>query len=198
MKSNQKVVPHIPWSSNALAGLAAQVPHIRVPAAASPGGCLEEFSYMPDGSLHLQKGITLTAVQAARVMKLKKPTLVVKETAQCIWTQAGLAARSVSGVLAPKKNSGEEPKPANGPSLTGTQLQLVPVVTGTSCNWELSLKPVELGPVGSQLEIFTWDCNAITDATLGKERLDRHCTSVRIKMAHQKWHTKCTYRVLRR
>ncbi|CAN7941241.1 unnamed protein product [Ixodes pacificus] len=72
MKSNQGVVPHIPRSSSAMAGLAAQVPHVRVPAAASPGACLEEFSYMPDGSLHLQKGITLTPVQATRVMKLKK------------------------------------------------------------------------------------------------------------------------------
>lgn len=42
--------------------------------------------------------------------------MVVKETAQCIWSQAGLAARSVKGVLAPKKrNSGELPKPALTP-----------------------------------------------------------------------------------
>ncbi|CAN8017295.1 unnamed protein product [Ixodes persulcatus] len=72
MKSNQGVVPHIPRSSSAMAGLAAHVPHVRVPAAASPGACLEEFFYMPDDSLHLQKGITLTPVQATRVMKLKK------------------------------------------------------------------------------------------------------------------------------
>ncbi|XP_029843414.3 uncharacterized protein LOC115326650 [Ixodes scapularis] len=127
-----------------MAGLAAQVPHVRVPAAASPGGCLEEFSYMPDGSLHLQKGITLTAVQAARVMKLKKPTLVVKETAQCIWTQAGLAARSVSGVLAPKKkNSGEEPKPALTPEKIG-------VVIATLSHWATK-KDVDASPAVANL-----------------------------------------------
>ncbi|KAG0444293.1 hypothetical protein HPB47_013958 [Ixodes persulcatus] len=40
--------------------------------------------------------------------------MVVKENAQSIWSQAGLAARSVKGVLAPqkKRGSGELPKPA--------------------------------------------------------------------------------------
>ncbi|KAG0444668.1 hypothetical protein HPB47_013526, partial [Ixodes persulcatus] len=45
-----------------------------------------------------------------------KPSLVVKETAQSIWTTPGLAVRSMSGQLPPNKRaSGEQPKPALTP-----------------------------------------------------------------------------------
>ncbi|KAG0433071.1 hypothetical protein HPB47_020260, partial [Ixodes persulcatus] len=66
--------------------------------------------------LHLQKGIILTPTQAKRVMAHTKPSLVVKETAQSIWTTPGLAVRSMSGKLPVNKRAlGEQPKPALTP-----------------------------------------------------------------------------------
>ncbi|KAH6920584.1 hypothetical protein HPB50_028428 [Hyalomma asiaticum] len=79
--------------------------------------------------LHLQNGIFLTKVQASRVMTHKKPTLVVKETAQAIWTQSGLAVRSVKGGLAPRKKGTTE---VAKPRLTPEKVQ---VVAATLDHW---------------------------------------------------------------
>ncbi|XP_037268869.2 uncharacterized protein LOC142814582 isoform X4 [Rhipicephalus microplus] len=79
----------------------------------SPRKC---FSYLEDGSFHLQKGICLTPIQAKRILSHKKARLVVKETAQAIWSQKGLASRSVKGGVAPgRRNLGEVAKPALTP-----------------------------------------------------------------------------------
>ncbi|KAL3243431.1 hypothetical protein MRX96_047426 [Rhipicephalus microplus] len=65
---------------------------------------------------HLQKGICLTPIQAKRILSHKKARLVVKETAQAIWSQKGLASRSVKGGVAPgRRNLGEVAKPALTP-----------------------------------------------------------------------------------
>ncbi|CAN8007274.1 unnamed protein product, partial [Ixodes pacificus] len=90
---------------------------------------LEDFSYTTNGSLHLKKGIIINKVQARKIMMNKKATVVAKDTAQALWTQAGLAERSVKGVLAPnKKKSGEAPKPALTP-------EKVEVVAATVSHW---------------------------------------------------------------
>ncbi|XP_070392709.1 BEN domain-containing protein 5-like isoform X1 [Dermacentor albipictus] len=89
----------------------------------------EDFAYLRDGSFHLQRGICLTSIQAKRILNHKKPTLVVKETAQAIWSQKVLAARSVKGGVAPrKKNLGELPKPALTP-------EKVNIVEATLSHW---------------------------------------------------------------
>ncbi|XP_049516381.1 BEN domain-containing protein 5-like [Dermacentor silvarum] len=89
----------------------------------------EDFSYLSDGSFHLQRGICLTSIQAKRIFSHKKPTLVVKETAQAIWSQKGLASRSVKGGIAPRKKSlGEPAKPALTP-------EKVNIVEATLSHW---------------------------------------------------------------
>ncbi|KAH7934518.1 hypothetical protein HPB51_029116 [Rhipicephalus microplus] len=53
---------------------------------------------------------------AKRILSHKKARLVVKETAQAIWSQKGLASRSVKGGVAPgRRNLGEVAKPALTP-----------------------------------------------------------------------------------
>ncbi|KAG0443725.1 hypothetical protein HPB47_014601 [Ixodes persulcatus] len=70
--------------------------------------------------------------------------MVVKETAQCIWSQAGLAARSVKGVLAPKKRgSGELPKLALIP-------EKVDIVKATLSYWGAE-KRVDVAAVAANL-----------------------------------------------
>lgn len=62
-------------------------------------------------------------------MSNKKPTIVAKDTAQAIWSQAVLAQRSVKGVLPPnRKRSGGTPKPALTP-------EKVEVVAATVSHW---------------------------------------------------------------
>ncbi|XP_075722002.1 uncharacterized protein LOC142814582 isoform X7 [Rhipicephalus microplus] len=86
---------------------------IEEPPTSMTGKC---FSYLEDGSFHLQKGICLTPIQAKRILSHKKARLVVKETAQAIWSQKGLASRSVKGGVAPgRRNLGEVAKPALTP-----------------------------------------------------------------------------------
>ncbi|KAM7285074.1 hypothetical protein ISCGN_032048 [Ixodes scapularis] len=80
--------------------------------------------------LQLQRRIILTPTQAKRVMAHTKPSLVLKETAQSIWTTPWLARRSMSGQLPPnKRGSGEQPKPA----LTSEKINVVESILG-SCS----------------------------------------------------------------
>lgn len=70
----------------------------------------------------------MSRLQAEKIMSNKKPTIVAKDTAQAIWSQAVLAQRSVKGVLPPnRKRSGGTPKPALTP-------EKVEVVAGESLN----------------------------------------------------------------
>ncbi|KAK8773810.1 hypothetical protein V5799_011655 [Amblyomma americanum] len=74
-------------------------------------------------------GIVLTKVQANRIMSHKTSSLVVKETAQAIWTQSGLAMRSVKGGVAPRKRgTAETAKPRLTP-------EKVEVVAATLEHW---------------------------------------------------------------
>ncbi|KAL1444445.1 hypothetical protein MTO96_029866 [Rhipicephalus appendiculatus] len=89
-----------------------------------------EFTYLLDGSLHLQNGVILSKLQASRIMAHKKPTLVVKETAQAIWGQSGLAIRSVKGGLAPRnRGTAQVAKPRLTP-------EKVEIVAATLDHWE--------------------------------------------------------------
>ncbi|KAL1467100.1 hypothetical protein MTO96_042385, partial [Rhipicephalus appendiculatus] len=81
-----------------------------------------QFTYLLDGSLHLQNGVILSKLQASRIMAHKKPTLVVKETAQAIWGQSGLAIRSVKGGLAPRNRGTAE---VAKPRLTPEKVEIV-------------------------------------------------------------------------
>ncbi|XP_040069554.1 uncharacterized protein LOC120842484 isoform X2 [Ixodes scapularis] len=131
-------------STGAAHGGLAQAPQAVGPVAALTGSCPAEFTYMADGRFHLQKGIVLTSTQAKRVMAHTKPSLVVKETAQSIWTTPGLAVRSMSGQLpASKRASGELPKPALTP-------EKVNVVEATLHHWA-GLKKVDVTAAVSNL-----------------------------------------------
>ncbi|KAH7978647.1 hypothetical protein HPB49_006282 [Dermacentor silvarum] len=89
----------------------------------------DEESVPKKATFHLQRGICLTSIQAKRIFSHKKPTLVVKETAQAIWSQKGLASRSVKGGIAPRKKSlGEPAKPALTP-------EKVNIVEATLSHW---------------------------------------------------------------
>ncbi|XP_077491358.1 BEN domain-containing protein 5-like isoform X1 [Amblyomma americanum] len=70
-----------------------------------------EFCYMEDGSFHLKKGIVISGACAEKIFKNKKPTLVIKDTAQAIWGNDVLVTRSVTGTACSKKRAlGELPK----------------------------------------------------------------------------------------
>ncbi|XP_077516797.1 uncharacterized protein LOC144127773 [Amblyomma americanum] len=70
-----------------------------------------EFSYMEDGSFYLTKGIVISGTCAEKIFKNKKPTLVIKDTAQAIWGNDVLVTRSVTGTACSKKRAlGELPK----------------------------------------------------------------------------------------
>ncbi|KAH8010114.1 hypothetical protein HPB51_024958 [Rhipicephalus microplus] len=62
------------------------------------------------------EGAVTKKATAKRILSHKKARLVVKETAQAIWSQKGLASRSVKGGVAPgRRNLGEVAKPALTP-----------------------------------------------------------------------------------
>ncbi|XP_075734685.1 uncharacterized protein LOC142761769 isoform X6 [Rhipicephalus microplus] len=112
VKSIQETVPGSP-NAGSLHSRSAIDDFIEEPPTSMTGKC---FSYLEDGSFHLQKGICLTPIQAKRILSHKKARLVVKETAQAIWSQKGLASRSVKGGVAPgRRNLGEVAKPALTP-----------------------------------------------------------------------------------
>ncbi|KAH6925219.1 hypothetical protein HPB50_002004 [Hyalomma asiaticum] len=81
--------------------------------------------------LHLQNGIYLTKVQGIRITTHKKSTLVVKETAQAIWTLSGLAVWSLKGGLAPRKKGTAEVAKLR---LTPEKVQVVAVIDHDSEN----------------------------------------------------------------
>ncbi|KAL3215153.1 hypothetical protein MRX96_051355 [Rhipicephalus microplus] len=89
---------------------------IPIPKIAVEEGSDVEGAVTKKATFHLQKGICLTPIQAKRILSHKKARLVVKETAQAIWSQKGLASRSVKGGVAPgRRNLGEVAKPALTP-----------------------------------------------------------------------------------
>uniref|UniRef100_G3MLG9 BEN domain-containing protein n=1 Tax=Amblyomma maculatum TaxID=34609 RepID=G3MLG9_AMBMU len=96
-----------------------------------------DFIFMEDGSFHLTKGIIINGSAAEKILQNKKPTLVVKDTAQAIWGTDVLMERSVTGTAySRKKASGEKPKPP----LTPEKLQ---VVSATLKHWG-ALKAVDV------------------------------------------------------
>ncbi|XP_049516428.1 uncharacterized protein LOC119437365 isoform X2 [Dermacentor silvarum] len=66
---------------------------------------LAEFSPTPDGRFHLCKGVKITADQAAKILRNKKATIVVCDTAQAIWGLEALALRTVSGRSVPSETT---------------------------------------------------------------------------------------------
>lgn len=60
---------------------------------------------------HLAKKIVISGDAASKILKNKKSTLVLKDTAEAIWGRDTLAMKSVTGTVAPRKKShGEAPK----------------------------------------------------------------------------------------
>ncbi|XP_049527089.1 uncharacterized protein LOC125946932 [Dermacentor silvarum] len=98
---DSKSAPCIKLPAATAAADASQPPCVETSKKSAP--CLEqEFSHRADGSFHLTKGVIITAAQAEKILRNKKATLVVKDTAQAIWTAGVLVTRSVSGNVAPK------------------------------------------------------------------------------------------------
>ncbi|XP_040078899.1 uncharacterized protein LOC115310953 [Ixodes scapularis] len=91
-------------------------------AAKSPAPVPPAFTHLPDGTFHLTKGIVISSGQAAKIFRGKKPTIVGKETAQAIWTNAVLATRSVTGTTCPQKRAAGEPAK---PPLTPEKIDVV-------------------------------------------------------------------------
>lgn len=121
----------------------------------------EDFTFLPDGSLHLQKGFVATPTMAKKLMGNAKPSLVVKDAAQTIWGNPELATRSVTGVLAPKKRgTGELPKPPLTP-------QKIDVVRATLSYWGAE-KKIDVAAANTRLmKILT---EKIQDCIKGERR----------------------------
>ncbi|XP_077520546.1 BEN domain-containing protein 5-like isoform X3 [Amblyomma americanum] len=120
---------HKAVASTSTAGTSTRLPQASGSATGTSKEPPQDFTYLPDGSLHLRNGIVLTKVQASRIISHKKSSLVVKETAQAIWTQSGLAMRSVKGGVAPRKRgTAETAKPRLTP-------EKVEVVAATLEHW---------------------------------------------------------------
>ncbi|CAN8002773.1 unnamed protein product [Ixodes pacificus] len=83
-----------------------------------PGAC--QVSTGP--AFHLAKGIVISSGQAAKIFRGKKPTIIGKETAKAIWTNAVLATRSVTGTTCPQKRAAGEPAK---PPLTPEKIDIV-------------------------------------------------------------------------
>ncbi|KAL1479657.1 hypothetical protein MTO96_051679 [Rhipicephalus appendiculatus] len=80
-----------------------------------------DFVATPDGRFHLSNGIYISASQADKLFKNKKPSILVRGAAQVVWGD-DLAKRSVSGRLAPTK-SGTDEQPAK--QLTPAKLNVI-------------------------------------------------------------------------
>ncbi|KAH7976897.1 hypothetical protein HPB52_021474 [Rhipicephalus sanguineus] len=84
---------------------AAQAVHEEAPNSdRQPDG---NFMATPDGRFHLSSGIYISANQAEKLFKNKKPSILIKDAAQVVWGDE-LTKRSVSGRLAPTKNGTNE------------------------------------------------------------------------------------------
>ncbi|CAN7975588.1 unnamed protein product, partial [Ixodes persulcatus] len=89
----------------------------------APGKCINYQEYLRKAyHFHLTKGIVISSGQAAKIFQGKKPTIVGKETAQAIWTNAVLATRSVTGTTCPQKRAAGEPAK---PPLTPEKIDVV-------------------------------------------------------------------------
>ncbi|KAH6932656.1 hypothetical protein HPB50_008491 [Hyalomma asiaticum] len=67
----------------------------------------DDFVATPDGRFHLSNGIYVSANQAEKLFKNKKPSIVVRDAAQVV-CRDDLAKRSVSGRLAPTRSGTNE------------------------------------------------------------------------------------------
>ncbi|KAH6938648.1 hypothetical protein HPB50_011228 [Hyalomma asiaticum] len=93
----------------------------------------DDFVATPDGRFHLSNGIYVSANQADKLFKNKKPSILVRDAAQVVWGDY-LAKRSVSGRLARTK-SGTNEQPAK--QLTPSKLNVVYGQKLTYMHWKL-------------------------------------------------------------
>nr|XP_054919720.1 BEN domain-containing protein 5-like isoform X3 [Dermacentor andersoni] len=99
-------------------------PDLSVPDALdNTKGCQDgNFVATSDGRFHLSGGIYVMPEQAEKLFRNKKPSILVRDTAQVIWGNELLAKRSVSGRLAPTK-SGSSEQPSK--QLTPAKVEVV-------------------------------------------------------------------------
>ncbi|XP_077501247.1 BEN domain-containing protein 5-like isoform X2 [Amblyomma americanum] len=82
----------------------------------------QDFTLTSGGLFHLTQGVYIKPDQAEKLFKNKKPSIVVRDSAQLLWGIETLSKRSVSGRLAPTK-SGSCEVPAE--QLTPAKLEVV-------------------------------------------------------------------------
>ncbi|XP_070377501.1 BEN domain-containing protein 5-like [Dermacentor albipictus] len=107
-----------------VAAFIEDAPDLPVPDALDDTkGCQDgNFVATSDGRFHSSGGIFVTPEQAEKLFRNKKPSILVRETAQVIWGNELLAKRSVSGRLAPTK-SGSSEQPSK--QLTPAKVEVV-------------------------------------------------------------------------
>ncbi|XP_064472465.1 uncharacterized protein LOC135386889 [Ornithodoros turicata] len=86
---------------------------------------MQPLTKMTDGRFHVRNGFFLTEIQAEKIFKNKRPTLVMKEVmkAQAVWGNDILATRTYSGRTAPKDRG--DPDTLARKELTPTKVSLV-------------------------------------------------------------------------
>ncbi|XP_064462004.1 uncharacterized protein LOC135372280 isoform X2 [Ornithodoros turicata] len=91
---------------------------------------LEPFTKIDDKHFHLKDGVVVSHVLADKLKKIKKPTVVIRETAQAIWGTEKLKERSYGGRLAPKdkRDNSKQPRKELTPHKVG-------VVVATLNHW---------------------------------------------------------------
>ncbi|XP_070389670.1 BEN domain-containing protein 5-like isoform X3 [Dermacentor albipictus] len=107
-----------------VAAFIEDAPDLPVPDALDDtNGCQDgNFEATSDGRFHLSGGIFVTPEQVEKLFRNKKPSILVRDTAQVIWGNELLAKRSVSGRLAPTK-SGSSEQPSK--QLTPAKVEVV-------------------------------------------------------------------------
>ncbi|KAH9384017.1 hypothetical protein HPB48_026000 [Haemaphysalis longicornis] len=126
---------------------------------------------------HLAKGVTVSAVQAAKILGNKKATLVCKDAAQAIWTSEVLATKSVSGHLPPaKRSSGVAPKDPLTPLK-------VDVVAATVEHWGRTRKLDVSGTLVLLPRILTEKIQDVTRALRKKAELAKKALEVETRPA---------------
>ncbi|XP_054919715.1 BEN domain-containing protein 5-like isoform X1 [Dermacentor andersoni] len=107
-----------------VAAFIEDAPDLSVPDALdNTKGCQDgNFVATSDGRFHLSGGIYVMPEQAEKLFRNKKPSILVRDTAQVIWGNELLAKRSVSGRLAPTK-SGSSEQPSK--QLTPAKVEVV-------------------------------------------------------------------------
>ncbi|XP_075547217.1 uncharacterized protein LOC142580210 isoform X1 [Dermacentor variabilis] len=107
-----------------VAAFIEDAPDLSVPDALdNTKGCQDgNFVATSDGRFHLSGGIYVMPEQAEKLFRNKKPSILVRDTAQVIWGNELLAKSSVSGRLAPTK-SGSSEQPSK--QLTPAKVEVV-------------------------------------------------------------------------